>query len=53
MNALATWYYSIHNAIFPRLQYLDGLAPLAIRLYQVTVCGMAGTKKNAGLDNTL
>ena len=53
MNALATWYYSIHNAIFPRLQYLDGLAPLAIRLYLVPVFWMAGTKKIAGIDNTI
>ena len=53
MNTLATWYYSIHNAIFPRLQYLDGLAPLAIRLYLVPVFWMAGTKKIAGIDNTI
>ena len=52
MNTLATWYYSIHNAIFPRLQYLDGLAPLAIRLYLVPVFWMAGTKKIAGIENT-
>ena len=53
MNTLATWDYSIHNAIFPRLQYLDGLAPLAIRLYLVPVFWMAGTKKIAGIDNTI
>ena len=53
MNALAGWYYSIHNAIFPRLQYLDGLAPLAIRLYLVPVFWMAGTQKIAGMENTI
>jgi len=53
MNALAAWYYSIHNAIFPRLQYLDGLAPLALRLYLVPVFWMAGTQKIAGIDNTI
>ena len=53
MNALARWYYSIHNAIFPRLQYLDGLAPLALRLYLVPVFWMAGTQKIAGMENTI
>jgi len=53
MNALAQWYYSIHNAIFPRLQYLDGLAPLALRLYLVPVFWMAGTQKIAGMQNTI
>jgi len=53
MNALTRWYYSIHNAIFQRLQYLDGLAPLAIRLYLVPVFWMAGTKKIAGMENTI
>ena len=53
MNALAGWYRSIHNAIFPRLQYLDGLAPLAIRLYLVPVFWMAGTQKIAGMENTV
>jgi putative oxidoreductase len=53
MNALAGWYYSIHNAIFPRLQYLDGLAPLAMRLYLVPVFWMAGTQKIAGMQNTI
>ena len=53
MNTLAGWYYTIHNAIFPRLQYLDGLAPLALRLYLVPVFWMAGTKKLAGIDSTI
>ena len=53
MNVLAKWYYSIHNAIFPRLQYLDGLAPLAMRLYLVPVFWMAGTQKIAGMENTI
>lgn len=53
MNAFAALYYSIHNAIFPRLQYLDGLAPLALRLYLVPVFWMAGTQKIAGIENTI
>ena len=53
MNALAGWYYSIHNGIFSRLQYLDGLGPLALRLYLVPVFWMAGTKKLEGIDSTI
>ena len=53
MNALAQWYNSIHMAIFSRLQYLDGLAPLAIRLYLVPVFWMAGSQKIAGMENTI
>ena len=53
MNVLAGWYYNIHNAIFPRLQHLDGLAPLALRLYLVPVFWMAGTRKIAGMDSTI
>lgn len=53
MHRLAGWYYSIHNAIFPRLQHLDWLAPLAMRLYLVPVFWMAGTQKIAGIDNTI
>ena len=53
MNTIAGWYYNIHNAIFPRLQYLDGLAPLALRLYLVPVFWMAGTQKLSGIENTI
>ena len=53
MNAIASWYYTIHNAIFPRLQHLDGLAPLAMRLYLVPVFWMAGTQKIAGIESTI
>ncbi|MCB1689289.1 MAG: DoxX family protein [Halioglobus sp.] len=53
METLAQWYYALHNAIFPRLKYLDGLAPLALRLYLVPVFWMAGTQKIAGMDNTI
>ena len=53
MNAIVGWYYTIHNAIFPRLQYLDGLAPLAMRLYLVPVFWMAGTQKISGMENTI
>jgi uncharacterized membrane protein YphA (DoxX/SURF4 family) len=53
MNGLAGWYHSIHNGIFSRLQYLDGLAPLALRLYLVPVFWVAGTRKIAGMDSTI
>ncbi len=53
MNALVGSYYSIHNGIFSRLQYLDGLAPLALRLYLVPVFWMAGTQKISGMENTI
>lgn len=53
MNALAQWYHSIHNAIFVPLRHLDGLAPLALRLYLVPVFWMAGTQKLSGIDNTI
>jgi putative oxidoreductase len=53
MNTLADWYYRLHNAIFLQLRHLDGLAPLAIRLYLVPVFWMAGTQKLSGIDNTI
>ena len=53
MQNLAELYYSIHNAIFLRLKYIDGLAPLALRLYLVPVFWVAGTTKLAGMENTI
>lgn len=53
MNALAQLYYSIHTAIFSRLRHLDGLAPLAIRLYLAHVFWMAGKQKIAGMESTI
>jgi len=53
MDALAQWYYIIHNGVFSRLKLLDGLAPLALRLYLVPVFWMAGTQKIAGMENTI
>ena len=53
MNALVQSYYTIHHAIFSRLQYLEGLAPLAMRLYLVPVFWMAGSQKIAGMDSTI
>ncbi len=53
MGALTQLYYTIHNALFHRLKYLDGLAPLALRLYLVPVFWMAGSQKIAGMDSTI
>jgi uncharacterized membrane protein YphA (DoxX/SURF4 family) len=53
MDTLVQNYYIIHNAIFSRLKYLDGLAPLALRLYLVPVFWMAGTQKIAGMESTI
>lgn len=41
------------EALFGRLAYLDGLAPLALRLYLVPVLWMAGTQKLAAMPNTI
>ena len=53
MHKLAELYYSIHKAIFPRLQSADGLAPLALRLYLVPIFWVAGTTKLGGMENTI
>ena len=53
MDTLAQWYYSVHNAIFGRLQHLDGLGPLALRLFLVPVFWMAGSHKIAGMESTI
>ena len=53
MQQLATLYYSVHNAIFIRLKYMDGLAQLALRLYLVPVFWVAGTTKLSGMENTI
>jgi uncharacterized membrane protein YphA (DoxX/SURF4 family) len=53
MHKLAELYYSIHKAIFPRLQYADGLGPLAMRLYLVPIFWVAGTTKLSGIENTI
>ncbi|MEO0436991.1 MAG: DoxX family membrane protein [Pseudomonadota bacterium] len=41
------------SSFFERISILDGLAPLALRLYLVPVFWMAGTQKISGLENTI
>ncbi len=53
MQQLTELYYTIHNALFQRLKYFDGLAPLALRLYLVPVFWVAGTTKLGGIENTI
>lgn len=53
MDAIAQAYYRFHNLFFSRVRYLDGLAPLALRLYLVPIFWMAGSQKIAGMDNTI
>jgi putative oxidoreductase len=53
MNVLAHWYYRVHNPLFSRLLYLDGLPPLALRLFLAPVFWTAGTQKIAGMDHTI
>jgi len=53
MNALAQWYYTLHNALLSRSRYLDGLAPLALRLYLAPVFWKAGTQKIAGMERVV
>ena len=45
MNGIVTLYTSFHRAIFSRLQYLDGLAPLLLRLFLAPVMIGAGWHK--------
>ena len=53
MNTLAQRYYRARNEVFSRLQYVDGLGPLALRLFLVPVFWMAGTHKLAGIEQTI
>jgi len=54
--AVSSWVQSFgrfQETLFGRLAYLDGLAPLALRLYLVPVFWMAGTQKISGMENTI
>jgi putative oxidoreductase len=53
MNALAQTYYSIHNAIFRPLGYLDGFGPLALRVFLFFPFLMAGEQKRQNMENTI
>jgi uncharacterized membrane protein YphA (DoxX/SURF4 family) len=53
MASLVNTYNSLHDSLFGRLQFLDGLGPLALRLYLVPVFWVAGTNKLAGFDSVV
>ncbi|WP_439105743.1 HvfX family Cu-binding RiPP maturation protein [Congregibacter sp.] len=53
MSSLVQGFSRFQEALFGRLAYLDGLAPLALRLYLVPVFWMAGTQKISGIENTI
>lgn len=45
MKPLVNTYGGIHNQFFGRISYLEGIAPLLIRLYLIPIFWMAGTHK--------
>ena len=45
MNSLITAYNNLHQQIFGRLGFIEGIAPLLLRLYLIPVFWMAGTHK--------
>jgi putative oxidoreductase len=45
MQKIIDLYYAAHSGLFSKLKYIDGLAPLALRLYLVPIFWMAGTHK--------
>ncbi|EAQ98975.1 HvfX family Cu-binding RiPP maturation protein [Congregibacter litoralis] len=53
MSSWVQGFGRFQEAFFGRLAHLDGLAPLALRLYLVPVLWMAGTQKIAGMENTI
>ena len=53
MSSLIAGFGRIQSSFFERISILDGLAPLALRLYLVPVFWMAGTQKISGLENTI
>ena len=53
MTSIATGFARFQEGLFGRLAYLDGLAPLALRLYLVPIFWMAGTQKLGHIDNTI
>ena len=51
MNSLVTAYAAVHRAIFTPLQYLDGIAPLLLRLFLAPVMMAAGWHKFQNFDD--
>lgn len=53
VTSIAEGLARFHDALFARLAHLDGLAPLALRLYLFFPFWMAGTQKISDMDNTI
>ncbi len=53
MTSLAQGFARLQEGLFSRLAYLDGLAPLALRVFLFFPLWMAGTQKLAGIENTI
>lgn len=53
MATLVQGFARFNEVFWERLSLLDGLAPLAMRLYLAPVFWMAGTQKIAHMDNTI
>ena len=53
MTSIAEGLARFHDALFGRLSHLDGLAPLALRLYLFFPFWVAGTQKISDMDNTI
>ena len=53
MTSLAQGFARLQEGLFSRLAYLDGLAPLALRVFLFFPLWKAGTQKLAGIENTI
>lgn len=53
MQAVAGWYHRVQDALCGRLGYLDGLPPLALRIYLFFPFLEAGRQKLQGMENTV
>ena len=53
MTSIVQGFGRFQEGVWQRLAYLDGLAPLAIRVYLFFPFWMAGTQKISGMQNTI
>lgn len=53
MNNLVNMLTNIHAFFLDKIKYFDFIAPLLLRLYLVPIFWMAGTKKLAGMEDTI
>lgn len=51
MNSMVRFYTTVHQAIFSRIKYLDGIAPLLLRLFLAPVMIAAGWHKFQNYDD--